>query len=161
MFETKKDYNETEMRTLIELLYGSIAIKEQALSSNIFLWDNLTSRSLFKINFSCFSIVSPEKQVHKISIWAPCKFQRRSHQALNKVQNVSTLVSLFDLRQGHQRGLLIKSIHSHPSHLNSCISGWSIRCTESQLGPPVSFKGDLIKLSIFSECLNSCVFVWS
>ena len=38
MFETKKDYNETEMRTLIELLYGSIAIKEQALSSNIFLW---------------------------------------------------------------------------------------------------------------------------
>ena len=28
MFETKKDYNETEMRTLIELLYGSIAIKE-------------------------------------------------------------------------------------------------------------------------------------
>ena len=38
MFETKKDYNETEMRTLIELLYGSIAIKEQALSSKIFLW---------------------------------------------------------------------------------------------------------------------------
>ena len=29
MFETKKDYNETEMRTLIELLYGSIAVKEQ------------------------------------------------------------------------------------------------------------------------------------
>ena len=38
MFETKKDYNETEMRTLIELLYGSIAIKEQALNSKIFLW---------------------------------------------------------------------------------------------------------------------------
>ena len=37
MFETKKDY-ETEMRTLTELLYGSIAIKEQALSSKIFLW---------------------------------------------------------------------------------------------------------------------------
>ena len=32
MFETKKDYNETEMRTLIELLFGSIAVKEQALS---------------------------------------------------------------------------------------------------------------------------------
>ena len=28
MFETKKDDNETEMRTLIELLCGSIAIKE-------------------------------------------------------------------------------------------------------------------------------------
>ena len=41
MFETKKDYNETEMRTLIELLYGSIAIKEQALSSKIFLWDGV------------------------------------------------------------------------------------------------------------------------
>ena len=39
MFETKKDYNETEMGTLIERLYGSIAIKEQALSSKIFLWD--------------------------------------------------------------------------------------------------------------------------
>ena len=38
MFETKKDYNETEMRTLIELLYSSIAVKEQALSSKIFLW---------------------------------------------------------------------------------------------------------------------------
>ena len=36
MFETKKD-NETEMRTLIKLLYSSIAIEEQALSSNIFL----------------------------------------------------------------------------------------------------------------------------
>ena len=33
MFETKKDYNKTEMRTLIELLYSSIAIK--ALSSKI------------------------------------------------------------------------------------------------------------------------------
>ena len=38
MFETKKDYNETEMRTLIELLYSSIAIKEQALSGKMFLW---------------------------------------------------------------------------------------------------------------------------
>ena len=38
MFETKKDYNETEMTPLIELLYVSIAIKEQALSSKIFLW---------------------------------------------------------------------------------------------------------------------------
>ena len=38
MFETKKDSNETEMRTLIELLYGSVAIKEQALSCKIFLW---------------------------------------------------------------------------------------------------------------------------
>ena len=38
MFETKKDYSETEMRTLIELPYGSTAIKEQALSSKIFLW---------------------------------------------------------------------------------------------------------------------------
>ena len=38
MFETKKDYNETEMRTLIELLYSSIAIKEQALSCKMFLW---------------------------------------------------------------------------------------------------------------------------
>ena len=38
MFETKKDDNETEMRTLTELLYGSKAIKEQALSSKIFLW---------------------------------------------------------------------------------------------------------------------------
>ena len=38
MFETKKDYKETEMWTLIELLYGSIAVKEQALSSKIFLW---------------------------------------------------------------------------------------------------------------------------
>ena len=37
MFETKEDYNETEMRTLIVLLYGSIAIKEQALSSKISL----------------------------------------------------------------------------------------------------------------------------
>ena len=27
MFETKKDDNETEMRTLTELLYGSIAVK--------------------------------------------------------------------------------------------------------------------------------------
>ena len=27
------------MRTLIELLYGSIAVKEQALSSKIFLWE--------------------------------------------------------------------------------------------------------------------------
>ena len=41
MFETKEDYNETEMRTLIELLYGSIAIKEQALSSKIYLWEYL------------------------------------------------------------------------------------------------------------------------
>ena len=38
MFETKKDYDKTEMRTLIELLYGSIAVKEQALSSKIFFW---------------------------------------------------------------------------------------------------------------------------
>ena len=38
MFETKKDYNETEMRTLIELLYGSIAIKEQTLSIKIFFF---------------------------------------------------------------------------------------------------------------------------
>ena len=38
MFETKKDKNETEMRTLIELLYSSVAIREQALSSKIFLW---------------------------------------------------------------------------------------------------------------------------
>ena len=38
MFETKKDYNKTEKRTLIELLYSSITIKEQALSSKIFLW---------------------------------------------------------------------------------------------------------------------------
>ena len=37
MFETKKDFDETEMRTLIELLYDSIAIKERALSSKIFL----------------------------------------------------------------------------------------------------------------------------
>ena len=40
MFETKKDYNETEMRALIELLDGSIAIKEQALSSKIFFWED-------------------------------------------------------------------------------------------------------------------------
>ena len=38
MFEIKKDYNETEMKTLIEFLYGSIAIKDYALSSTIFLW---------------------------------------------------------------------------------------------------------------------------
>ena len=38
MFKTKKDYNKTEMRTLIELLYGSMAIKELALSSKIFLF---------------------------------------------------------------------------------------------------------------------------
>ena len=38
MFETKKDHNETEMRTVIELLYSSIAMKEQALSRKIFLW---------------------------------------------------------------------------------------------------------------------------
>ena len=38
-------------------------------------------------DFSCFSIVSPEKQVQKISTWAPCKFQRRSHQALNEVSD--------------------------------------------------------------------------
>ena len=38
MFETKKDYNETELRTLIELLYSSIAIKEQDLSNKNFLW---------------------------------------------------------------------------------------------------------------------------
>ena len=30
-------------------------------------------------------LISPEKQVQKISTWAPCKFQRRSHQALNEV----------------------------------------------------------------------------
>ena len=36
-------------------------------------------------DFSCFSVVSPEKQVHKISTRAPCKFQRRSQQALNEV----------------------------------------------------------------------------
>ena len=36
-------------------------------------------------DFSCFSSVSPEKQVQKISTWAPCEFQRRSHQALNEV----------------------------------------------------------------------------
>ena len=41
MFETKKDYNENEMRTLNELLYGTRAIKEQALSSKIFLWEGL------------------------------------------------------------------------------------------------------------------------
>ena len=46
MFETKKDYNETEMRTLIELLYSSIAIKEQALSSKIFLWVKMSFISL-------------------------------------------------------------------------------------------------------------------
>ena len=40
MFEAKKDNNKTEMRTLTELLYGSIAVKqEQALSSKIFLWE--------------------------------------------------------------------------------------------------------------------------
>ena len=38
MFETKKYYHETKMRALIELLYGSIAVKEQVLSSEIFLW---------------------------------------------------------------------------------------------------------------------------
>ena len=43
MFETKKDYNKTEMRTLIELLYSSIAIKEQALSSKMFLWEGVSS----------------------------------------------------------------------------------------------------------------------
>ena len=36
MFETKKDNNENEMRSL---LYGSIAVNEQALSSKIFLWE--------------------------------------------------------------------------------------------------------------------------
>ena len=41
MFETKKDHNETGMRTLIELVYGSIAMKEQALSSKIVLWVSL------------------------------------------------------------------------------------------------------------------------
>ena len=46
MFETKKDFNETEMRTLIELLYGSIAIKEQALSSKIFLWETCSDLCL-------------------------------------------------------------------------------------------------------------------
>ena len=34
-------------------------------------------------DFSCFSIVSSEKQVQKT--WAPCNFQRRSHQALKEV----------------------------------------------------------------------------
>ena len=43
MFKTKKDDNENEMRTLIELLYGSVAIKEQALSSQIFLWADTCS----------------------------------------------------------------------------------------------------------------------
>ena len=43
MFKTKKDYSETEMGTLIELLYGSIAIKEQALSNKIFLWEGTNS----------------------------------------------------------------------------------------------------------------------
>ena len=38
MFETKKDYDENEMRTLIELLYVSVAMKELALSSTFFLW---------------------------------------------------------------------------------------------------------------------------
>ena len=47
MFETKKDNNETETRTLVEVLYGSIAIKEQALSSKIFLWAGTTWRSLW------------------------------------------------------------------------------------------------------------------
>lgn len=49
MFETKKDYNETEMRTLIELLYGSIAIKELVLRSKIFLWwgDSHSSKTCF------------------------------------------------------------------------------------------------------------------
>ena len=46
MFETKRKYNETEMRTLIELLYGSIAVQEQALSSKIFLWVSITWEEL-------------------------------------------------------------------------------------------------------------------
>ena len=50
MFETKKDYNETEMRTLIELLCGSIAIKEQALSSKISLSITFKSSSLLTSN---------------------------------------------------------------------------------------------------------------
>ena len=40
------------------------------------MWD----QSEAVADFSCFSIVSPEKQVQKISTWAPCKFQ-----ALNEV----------------------------------------------------------------------------
>ena len=51
MFETKKDYNETEMRTLTELLYSSIAIKEQALSSKIFLWGQLNDTYQCEIHF--------------------------------------------------------------------------------------------------------------
>ena len=50
MFETKKDYNETEMRTLIELLYGSIAMREQALSSKNFLWGILLNWPLQSTN---------------------------------------------------------------------------------------------------------------
>ena len=56
MFETKKDYNETEMRTLIELFYGSIAIKEQALSSKIFLWVPL--RCDWQMNPATVSVTS-------------------------------------------------------------------------------------------------------
>ena len=42
----RKDYNKTEMRTLIKLLYGSIAMKEQALSSKISLWNDASPKQL-------------------------------------------------------------------------------------------------------------------
>ena len=53
-------------------------------------------------DFSCFSIVSPEKQVQKISTWASCKFQRRSHQALSEVSECLPSA-------GEEQGLSLKS----------------------------------------------------
>ena len=193
------------------------------------MWD----QSEAVADFSCFSVVSPEKQIHKISTWAPCKFQRRSHQALNEVseclnsclclisgrdirevslwnrstlipvplihvsqvdqsgaQNLnlgslqvskeissssqwsfrmSQLVSVFDLRQRHQRGLIMKSIYSHSSPLNSCISGWSFMYLRlinqvhkiSSWAPCTFQRRSHQALNEVSECLNSCVSFWS
>ena len=65
MLETKKDDNHTKMRTLVELLYSSIAIKEQTLSSKIFLWD-LLRYPYWTFDFlhviGCFSVATLEKQ---------------------------------------------------------------------------------------------------
>ena len=62
--------------------------KEISAVSHSFLWETMRSlwdQSEAVADFSCFSVDSPEKQVQKISAWAPCKFQRRSHQALSDV----------------------------------------------------------------------------
>ena len=109
-------------------------------------------------DFSCFSIVSPEKQVHKISTWAPCRFHMRSHQALNEVSEcLNSCVSFWSQAETSERSLyeidLVSSQSPQFTHLRLIKQMHTI----STYTPYKYQRRSHQALNWVSDCLNSCV----